>query len=1107
MCDNNCNNNCNQNCNVNCNHNSDNGCNEPPEHCNQNILIYDFLNNITSDDGVIRSKGNTGEKGSIGLKGEPGCCGKTGPVGCKGEKGMLGESGLKGEKGAQGNNLEISDSIELSDTLLASFASNPYAYVNNMGQKITKLYAIMYDSRSDKSEPNSISGNMTSNLLSYDGAFWNNLGPIMKNDSNTPNSSRSATSSSKGDKGEPGQRGMAGFPGGTGPQGVQGPEGDQGVQGIQGVRGYTGPAGLQGIKGDRGDNGIKGSTGETGASGDNIWHENWDLSSGENSVDYMPLTDNYVYFQGFWNNTSGQYKNIRFRLEQGFKTPTAGFLGDSKWIVGIYDNGAEPDLNTTGIPPWNSTDTGHNPWPRTKIAQGSTNAAILGLLSDAWIDIELDNEGIHLDRNKIYYVAIKQATDPNMSATAWNTTIYGKTKDTTKGSKINGLSWYREDNFDNDSSNWDSLPITSFNYGFGGQGPFIAPIHHDISFWFTLYGEQYNEGALKGPKGDKGIDGLKGDGSFGENLWYESWNMTFEKYTEKISMVKNEIYFQGFWNKTSGDYTNLKIRVTDSEVTNGLSGLNSVGNSKWIVGIYDNGAQDAMDNNDINSGFASWDTSNNGGISEPWPRSKLGEGIFGPGSSYNSDSLDNNLTKDNYWIDINFEQPIRLLRNKMYFVAIKQAVDPNMAASDWETKLYGILDTDNALETNMTWVRDNNHINWDELPVVSYKNISNNGNITTYSPTKTNKSIWFIVYGNQYAEGALKGEPGVDGKIIIESGAASLWHESWNLSNERSNNTINLENNNIYYQGFWNKTTGYYTNIKLRIGSSVKNNINGSFTNTIGNSKWIVGIYENGAQDAMDGVSNSTDLPPWNITSSALNQPWPDNKIAFGSINAAIIGEIDNNFIDISLDAPVLLKRNKIYYVAIKQSVDWNIRQSTTWQTSLYGSNDTENNLSYLTWKRDNSYGNTDASEWDKLPNFSYSTETLPNNSTMIHYPQKDYNNFWFVLYGDQYAEGVLEGPKGFTGDKGMKGESGTTFPNSTYMDYNDTVNILEKQTPKLKSYGEFRGIYFDSGDPGQSNEPYLVFECVDLNGVTKYLRVKVSSITESNKIDPYYNY
>lgn len=59
----------------------------------------------------------------------------------------------------------------------------------------------------------------------------------------------------------------------VGPQGIQGPKGDQGDKGEQGIQGERGPQGLQGIqgiqgpKGDRGDQGIQGKQGETGPRG------------------------------------------------------------------------------------------------------------------------------------------------------------------------------------------------------------------------------------------------------------------------------------------------------------------------------------------------------------------------------------------------------------------------------------------------------------------------------------------------------------------------------------------------------------------------------------------------------------------------------------------------------------------------------------------------------------------------------------------------------------------------------------------------------------------------------------------------------------------------
>tara|TARA_B100000963_G_scaffold209321_1_gene182295 strand:- start:4689 stop:8099 length:3411 start_codon:yes stop_codon:yes gene_type:complete len=1135
-------------------------CDNNSNNCNQNVIVYDFFNSITSEDGVIYNKGLKGEKGCIGLKGESGCIGPMGHPGCKGEKGEIGNTGCKGEKGEAGSNLQITESVVLDEDKISELSQDPYQFINNRGEKIAKLYAISNDNREDKQEPSSLSGNMSGRIISFDGAFFIDLGPIISSsnsDDNSSNTSRnftrniSTSSAQKGEKGEPGQRGPEGIHGAIGQQGIQGIQGEQGIQGVQGVRGLTGPAGLngpKGIKGDTGEKGIPGSQGEKGNSGDNIWYESWDLNSNKESIEYIPLQDNYIYFQGFWNNTSGQYKRLKFRIYNGNKTPPAGFLGGSKWTVGIYDNGSDETLNTTGLFPWDSNNGGSpNPWPRNRIAQGSQTATISGLIDNYWLDVELDNEGVYLDRNKVYFIAIKKSVDPNMSASTWFTSLYGIDKNTTKGVNYNSLSWEREDNFDNNSSNWESLPFTSYGPDIVG-GEIVSyhpPVQNIKSLWFIIYGEQYAEGAIRGPKGEKGQSGIKGiDGSFGENLWYESWNMTFEKIDEDIDIINNSVYFQGFWNKTSGDYTNLKIRVNNNTITPNSSGIKFLINSKFMVAIYDNGAQNAIDNHDINSGFSSWNRTSTGGISEPWPNNKLGEGIFGPGSLHNPDSLDETMSKDNIWVDIKFQQPIRLYRNKIYFVAIKQAVDPNMMANSWQTQLYGIKDSSNQLHINMTYKRDDDgFMRWDEMPSRSFFNETFNGNVVnSYTPQKTNSSIWFIVYGNQYADGALKGDKGEDGKVIIESGAGSLWHESWNINDERENNYIDLSNNYVYYQAFWNKTTGFYKNIKFRIGQSQRTNLgNASAITGLAGSKWIVGIYDNGSQDVLDGTSNSLGLPPWNQSQSAINQPWPDCKIAEGSINAAIIGEIDNNFIDIPLDESVLLKRNKVYFIAIKQAFDFSLRQSVQWNASIYGSNDQNNSESWLTWERDNSFGNNDASYWNILPDKSYATELIPDNTSTLHSPSKNNKSIWFILYGDQYAEGVEIGPKGlkgnkgckgdvgflgpkgskgpqgipgtasFKGDKGNKGESGDGKPDGYYMHPTDTTNVNGIDTPNIYSVGEFKQIYFDTS--GSPNGPYLIFQCVneDSNGnlTSKHFRVKVDEIVDtSNSLEtPDFNY
>ena len=162
-------------------------CDNNSNNCNQNVIVYDFLNSITSEDGVIYNKGHKGEKGCIGMKGEPGCPGPIGLTGCKGEKGCIGIPGSKGEKGQPGSNLQINESITLDEAKIDELSRDPYQYINNRGEKFARLYAISIDNRSNKQEPLSLYGDMTGRIISFDGAFFVDLGPIISDSDNSSN--------------------------------------------------------------------------------------------------------------------------------------------------------------------------------------------------------------------------------------------------------------------------------------------------------------------------------------------------------------------------------------------------------------------------------------------------------------------------------------------------------------------------------------------------------------------------------------------------------------------------------------------------------------------------------------------------------------------------------------------------------------------------------------------------------------------------------------------------------------------------------------------------------------------------------------------------------
>ena len=1057
---------------------------------NPNLILYDLSNQLRSEDGLVYTKGEKGEKGDIGDKGERGCMGLPGLPGPLGHMGMQGIPGCKGQKGEPGPSTSTGsgDKGDKGDTGEKGTdgekgADGEKGETGIKGTKGEKGEVIIYDSSGLRDT-------------------FSNTGPT----------------GPTGPQGPPGEKGEKGARGATGPEGLSGP------------RGLLGPVGQKGNIGEKGQKGIQGQKAEPG---ENLWQESWSLNVADKSFDEIPLTNNYIYFQGFWNNTTGDYTNIRLRIKNAHTDKGGGTLsllniGSSKIMVGIYDNGSDEEITTqggtSGLTPWDNTlGSITTPWPRYKLGEGSRSAYVIGEVNDSWIDVQFDNK-IYLKRNKIYFIAVKQSVDKDMTALSWNISMYGLTNDINNTDTAASLTWIREDNFDNNTDNWDKLPHSSYGPDIVGgiTRAYHPPVRHNKALWFTVYGDQYAEGSIKGSKGDVGDKGPAGDT---ENLWYESWNLNYERSTgDGIDIENNHIYFQGFWNKTSGYYTNLKFRIFSNDVQNpNNSTYNVLRNSAWRVAIYTNGNQSAIDSINVNGGYSPWNTTD--GISEPWPKFKLGEGIYGPGSKYYSNQIDDITSKDNYYIDIKFEEPIELHRNKIYFIAIKQCVDPQISASSWNVKLYGLNDPQNANEIGLTWERENSTGNsqWDEMPTYSYFVDTFNGlPVNTYSPVKISKSIWFILYGEQYTINlAIKGPKGQKGQKG-ETGAHSgnIWYESWNMNQDKITSNFELENNNLYFQGFWNKTTGYYKTIRFKLEDS---RLSSQF---IRNSKWMVAVYDNGAQDAMDGSAQNIGVSPWEESdpNEALFKPWPNNLLAWGEVSASLYNNRAHRYInvpitntifaDTSNQDGILLKRNKIYYVCFKQALD--PQANTTWHASLSSielSNDSTNVGNRLNWRREIITGNTNpyGVNWDNFPYQSHSVENLLGGvPPIIHSPIEHNHSIWFQIYGDQHAEGIEMGPKG------QKGEAGSSnIIQSLYSTEDDTIYVSQtnRNVPKLQNIGNIKEIFIDNSKThengnGDAGGPYLVIVTQSTSGnqtINRNIRIGINSVQETNTLDPYY--
>jgi len=360
------------------------------------------------------------------------------------------------------------------------------------------------------------------------------------------------------------------------------------------------------------------------------------------------------------------------------------------------------------------------------------------------------------------------------------------------------------------------------------------------------------------PKGDKGDVGSKGDqgpdGNTALNLWHENWTMPSVNAAQNgITVINDSVYFQAFWVDTTGEYTNIKFRCFDQIVTGG--GLSTIGDSKILAGIYDNGGIPPS-----GAGEIPWGPSGEGGPGMPWPGS-----IKAEGSQQAIIGLD-----DGFWIDVLLNTSVMLTRNKIYFVAFKAGKDPGMTANSWQTSWYGIDNVNDASGMSMLWIRDPGGVTqWDELPTpYSYDTFMDPGPPPVEIPTppypeQTNKGLWFTVYGPQTAIGAskgttgqkgdtgadgtdgakgdkgdtgadgnngVKGEAGNDGTKGIAGtkgidGATNINYQTWDLVNNAFYDTegdpINLsgaqDKNVVYYHAFFPPITGVYNKVEIRV--------------------------------------------------------------------------------------------------------------------------------------------------------------------------------------------------------------------------------------------------------------------------------------------------
>ena len=495
----------------------------------------------------------------------------------------------------------------------------------------------------------------------------------------------------------------------------------------------------------------------------------------------------------------------------------------------------------------------------------------------------------------------------------------------------------------------------------------------------------------KGEKGDVGNKGDQGpDGNTALNLWHENWTMPSENTNNIVTVTNDNIYFQAFWVDTTGDYTNIKFRCFDNQI----SGLGGIGNSKILTGIYENGYTGS------GAGETPWNPQI-GGPGMPWPNNRIAEG---------SKAAFINV-HDGFWVDISLNIPITLTRNEIYFLAFKAGED-DIAPTTWQTTWYGIDNVNDASGMSMLWIRDTQlgNMDWETLPTLSYGS-ETVGTTIYYPPTRTDKGLWFTVYGPQTAIGAskgitgqkgatgadgtdgqkgdtgsdgndgVKGEKGIDGNDGTKGidGATNINYQTWDLVNTAFYNTngdaIDLsgagQKNVVYYHAFFPPITGVYNKVEVRVWDA---NISTAGLDI------FCGIYS----DAGNILTNTQ--APGSRISSGLDK--------FGNIGTfPYIGGIDS--CDINDGDGITLTKGTLYWIAIKYQ---DINPPSLDTISFYASKTGDYKYAYK---------------------YDYATSGLPMGSG----PGGNYGptpdaTFWFRITGPSSS--------GSAGSKGQKGESGT---------------------------------------------------------------------------------
>ena len=142
----------------------------------------DGIDGIDGDQGQKGDRGYqgfTGPQGYTGVRGITGIFGMTGVQGITGLFGMRGFTGLKGDlgetgvQGLIGQNFQVDEFTDIAEAKITSIET-----VSGSGATPSDVYLVVVysDNRSNQALPAGISGDMSGNIITWDGTSWNNLG-------------------------------------------------------------------------------------------------------------------------------------------------------------------------------------------------------------------------------------------------------------------------------------------------------------------------------------------------------------------------------------------------------------------------------------------------------------------------------------------------------------------------------------------------------------------------------------------------------------------------------------------------------------------------------------------------------------------------------------------------------------------------------------------------------------------------------------------------------------------------------------------------------------------------------------------------------------------